>query len=235
MEMEPKNSLFSLSMPALVASTPEGVEAAEILFGGYQRVLEEWAPRLATISEITNNVRQNWRADLRDALEAELREQVQELTAASWRARGLPLPSEATLRRFASTSVRGTLGPDSDDLLIRFHRAARGVEGTAAVSTYLTPGRTKQTAAQIYDMATDRLEFQLARHAERRNTLTGRVRWQTANQATSRHKELHGEIRDLGTNFTGGVRGPRPPFGKPQEWSGCSCFIQYETADGEWH
>lgn len=219
---------------ALIASTPEAVDASTILGPNYLRVIEEWGPRLRSVSEITNNIRQNWRADLREALESDLRDQLLERTTADWRARGLPLPSDAQIRRFATTSVRGTLGPDSDDLLIRLHRSARGVEGTAALSSYMTPGRTNQTAAQIFDMANDRLEFQLARHAERRNLLSGRVRWQNANPATSRHRDLHGEVRRLGENFSGNVRGPRPPFGQPGEWSNCSCWISYETIDGDW-
>lgn len=222
-----------LSM-TLLASTPEAVDASTILGPNYLRVIEEWGPRLRSVPEITNNIRQNWRADLREALESDLRDQLLERTSADWRARGLPLPAEDQIRRFATASVRGTLGPDSDDLLIRLHRSARGVKGTAALSSYMTEGRTNQTAAQIFDMANDRLEFQLARHAERRGLLTGRVRWQNANPSNSRHKDLHGEVRQLGQDFSSGTKSPRPPFGKPGEWSNCSCYLQHETVDGEW-
>lgn len=222
-----------LSM-TLIASTPEAVDASTILGPNYLGVIEEWGPRLRAVSELTNNIKQNWRADLREALESDLRDQLLSRTSVDWRARGLPLPADDQLRRFATTSVRGTLGPDSDDLLIRLHRSARGVEGSAALSSYLTPGRTNQTAAQIFDMANDRLEFQLARHAERRGRLTGLTRWQTANQATSRHADLHGEVRRLGENFSSGTRGPRPPMGQVKDWSNCSCYIEYETVDGEW-
>lgn len=220
---------------ALLASTPEGVAASTVLGPNYLRVLEEWAAQLAAVPEITNNIRQNWRADLRDALEADLREQLILRIPAEWGARGLPTPPDATTRRFATTSVRGTLGPDSDDLLIRLHRSARGVPGTAAISTYLTEGRTNQTAAQIFDMAADRLEFQMARYGERRRQLSGRVRWQNANPRNSRHADLHNEVRNLGQDFSSGTRGPRPPFGRPGEWSNCSCYLEYEDTDGEWH
>lgn len=224
---------YQLSL-TLIASTPEAVDASTILGPNYLRVIEDWGPRLRSVSELTNNIKQNWRADLRSALESDLRDQLLERTSADWRARGLPLPSDDQLRRFATTSVRGTLGPDSDDLLIRLHRSARGVKGTAALSSYLTPGRTNQTSAQIFDMANDRLTFSLARHAERRRLLSGRTRWQTANQATSRHASLHGEVRRLGEDFSSGTKGPRPPMGQVKEWSNCSCYIQYETVDGEW-
>lgn len=218
----------------LIASTPEAVDASTILGPSYLRVIEEWGPRLRSVSEITNNIRQNWRADLRDALETDLRDQLLSRTTTDWQARGLPLPSDTQVRRFATASVRGTLGPDSDDLLLRLHRSARGVEGTAALSSYMTPGRTNQTTAQIFDMANDRLEFNLARHAERRRLITGNVRWQNANPRTSRHSDLHGEVRRVGQDFSSGTRGPRPPFGQPGEWSSCSCYLEYETVDGEW-
>lgn len=220
----------------LTASTPAGKETGEKLGEAYGRVASNWAGRLTDSERVSKKMRDQWSADLRDALEEDLTNSIVSKTSSRWREAGLTLPDDETTQRFAKTASRGALGPDAKDLLERLQDSASNTNNRLPVSDYLSPSRTSQTAAQISDMADDRFNGILARWFKKEGQITGRTRWRTAG-AVSRHANLNGQVRELGGDFDDNgrkVKHPRRPGGHPGHWSSCACVLEYELDNGRW-
>lgn len=221
-------------------STPLGVTFAQSHGGAYSDILEQWGVSLKGVSEITDEMKAAWVADLRQALEEPLLSSLLDKPATSWKRVG-KFSSSDSMKRFAQVAVRRSLAQDHFDLLDRLHRIAQEEEPNiqslqAAITVGTILKRVPQTIAQIYDMVVDKFNYTVKQAFKRKGSLTGRRRWRT-NSPESRHAELDGQIKgeDERFNYKGNsIKGPRPVGGSPDNWSGCSCTIQYERSNGDW-
>ena len=173
-----------------------------------------------------------WRRNLLRAIGEDLTLLLAEEATEMWEARGLPSPSAATVNRAAILATRQTVA-DTGNIAQTLANAAAGKQGSAPLPDLLTPAHQAIVGASLIMTGMDRLY-------ERYSTaegLTGRRRWVTANPETSRHRDLHGTVAGPGEKFTIGdldVRGPRADPADVEQWSNCSCTLEYETDEGDW-
>ena len=229
-------------------STKIAMEFGEQYGSEYARVLVKWGKKLKGVESITDDLRKEWGKDLRKALEADIVTVLVEKEAPQWKKAG-NLPSEDTLRRFAQTAAKISLEQDMNDLLNRLREIAQrslpeGETIEDALNELTAAGfligqiikRSQQTTAQILDMVADKFSGIMNRFFNTQGRLTGRRRWRVT-ATNSRHNSLNGQIKSDGESFEYKgqlVYGPRPPGGSPENWSNCSCSLQFETRGGDW-
>ena len=222
-------------------SSKRGMAFGEEFGSIYGEIVEKWAKKLANVDEITEEMHKEWALDLEKALGDHISKELLKTTG-QWKRVGT-LPSRETLSRFAKTSVRSSLGNDMGDLLVRLHSSAKltmkeDPEAMVAAGFLVKQLilRSGQTVAQIFDMAGDAFNATVGRFFKDKGALTGKRRWRTRS-LNSRHRSLNMQEKSEGESFVIGgstVYGPRPPGGEPALWSNCSCYLERETAGGEW-
>lgn len=217
-------------------STPLGTEFGSIYGEDYGEILSGWGKKLKGVSKISNDMRQEWVADLRTHLERQLVETLQKQGIEKWKAVG-DTPSKEVIEVFAKTAAKKSLATDHFDLLERLRLMAQEPDSvTAAITVDEAIQRSSQTLSQIFDMVNDTFNKILENTLRRKKKLTGRRRWKAVGE-DSRHKELNGRIKKEGEEYYykgNTIYGPRPAGGSPEHWSNCSCYLEYERANGSW-
>jgi hypothetical protein len=136
--------------------------------------------------------------------------------------RGLPVGIDATplrIDRFISAAIR-----DTRDL----HRSMQESFSTGTFSQWASPTHQGLILRDLARISGDHLNFSLNTRLQLEGFLTGKQRWRTASP-DSRHAELDMHVttgiwRYKGQNITNPRHNPQDP----REWSGCSCYIEYE-------
>jgi hypothetical protein len=144
--------------------------------------------------------------------------------------RGIPAtPSPTEIDQALEFAIQ-----DTTDLYETVALSTTTTATTAAVDFPLPRWRSIVHQAQILrDLARragDRLEARITRSLIKTPGLTGNRRWKTTSP-DSRHAQLDGKVTppSRGWLFEGHrVTAPRNDPSNPQEWSGCSCFVEYE-------
>lgn len=222
-------------------STPIAAEFGNQHGDAYGEFLEKWASKLKGVDKITDELRVEWSSDLQKILGEEAVNTLIKEVSPKWKRVG-SLPDKESLDRYAQMTVKRSLFTDTEDLLERLRvRAQLPDEEVDEITAAIFPvnhlvKRARQTVAQVFDMVKDRFDRVLGKHYEDKKQLTGRRRWRTTS-LNSRHKDLNLVEKGSGENFSykgQSISGPRPLGGSPENWSNCSCFIQYERANGEW-
>lgn len=222
-------------------STPIAAEFGNSYGDKYGEFVARWAEKLKGVETITDELRKEWAADLQKLFGGSVMETLINEVSPKWKKVG-PLPKKETLERYAQLSIKQSFAIDTEDLLERLRvRAQRPDNELDEVTAAIFPvshliKRAGQTVAQIFDMVKDRFDRTLGKYQEGEKKLTGRKRWRTTS-LNSRHKDLNMVVKGPGESFIyrgSEISGPRPPGGSPENWSNCSCYVQYERSNGEW-
>lgn len=222
-------------------STPIAMEFGNNHGDEYGELIAKWAKKLKGVDKVTDDLRQEWASDLQKVLGKTVTNTLLKDVSPKWKKVGA-LPDKDTLERYAQMSVKQSFFTDTEDLLERLRvRAQRPDEELDEVTAAIFPvshlvKRAGQTVAQVFDMVKDRFDRILGRYYEEEDQLTGRRRWRTTS-LNSRHKDLNLTVKAQGEDFVfngNSISGPRPAGGSPENWSNCSCYLQYERANGEW-
>lgn len=223
-------------MKYLVASSTLAVSFSGENTEKYQKVVVKWSQKLGGVDKISEEMFKKWGSDLREALGDDVTSALLTSTLNQWKNSGLNLPSEEVLQLFAKIAAKGALSVDTKDLLLRLRDSANAV--TAAILPLVTLiKRGGLAVSQIFDMAQDIFNRTIGRFFQRTDQLTKKRRWTTSGEPTSRHRRLNfvekneNEMYHVNGNA---IYGPRPPGGSPDEWSNCSCGLQFLAPGGEW-
>lgn len=139
--------------------------------------------------------------------------------------RGIPAGVSATpsgINSAIAEAVRGTR-----DL----HRS---MQRSFSTGTFGEWGGSTHQGLILRDLArisADHLNERIATRLEDQGLFTGRQRWRTTNE-NSRHAELNMQIAPGLWRYKGNNVKPRHNPQNPHEWSGCSCYIEYEWRAG---
>lgn len=191
---------------------------------------EELTP--APTNPLSSEVLRRWRTGLRRAVGMDLEILLHDDATELWATRGLPVPGAAAVGRAVALAARRTIG-ETDNLAQTLADAAAGREGSVAIAELLDPLHQEIVGSSLTMSGVDQLYDRYANGEE----LTGRRRWRVADPETSRHSDLDGEVADAGEGFTFGdldFSGPREDPADVEQWSNCSCVLEYETIDGTW-
>lgn len=170
-----------------------------------------------------------FRAELR-TLAPKLQENAVQTLQSDFRARGIPLPPEDQLARYAAIEAKRVI-KDAGDLLTTLTRAEKGTPGSFSVDALTSSDHAELVTRSLTQVIRDGVE---QKATARSNELTGRRRLRTG--AGSRRSAINGQIAEPGKSFTDfdgkSFNFPRENPSDVDRWSNSTIKVEYETTDG---
>lgn len=212
-------------MTYLEEPTEDDIHLATWLLGGF-----------VLLTAASSLISDDWDGIGFEEFKAQLREEYAEIIT-NWlrqyhipwlQSRGIPVGIDAISERI--TQYINDTFRDTRDL----HRSMQESFSTGTFSQW---GGATHQGLILRDLARisgDHLNFALSERLQLEGFLTGKQRWRTASP-DSRHAELDMHVSSGIWRYKGqNITHPRHNPQDPREWSGCSCYIEFEwrTSDG---
>lgn len=204
-------------------------EVSEETLQAISRVYRKWADNPGGTLE-------QFSRDLAIAVDQDIVDYLEGYTANHLRNRGIPIPTrKSELRTLAEQAAEAVTSPAAvSDLYDRIQNPEKNP------NLFLGDKWSRQRYIHMATQADSEFEQALLERdlASANPQLTGRRKWQVADPAKSRNRELHGQVRDANEPFTFNdgteVLVPRPiGVNDPARWSSEKSFLLYETVDGK--